>query len=890
VTEERSIFGRIAAFAVRRPWPVLGVIAAVAIGGGVAALRLPSDAGTDTLVSKGDSTFKATQAFKQKFGDDAVVVLVRGDLRNIVRTPNLGHLLGLEGCLSGNAGQAELASLPEACSQIAALGPSQVVFGPATFLNQAVVQINSVLRSQIAGARQSAARAGEKARSQAADQGLSSAEQDSAAAAAEQQVLSGFSGQLFQLATKFNITQQPRLDDPDFVNKVVFDSTKPPGTPKSRFGYLFPNSHSALISIRMRPGLSDSQRSEAISLYRKAVEDPGFRLQGASFVLSGVPVVVEGLAKELRSAIFLLLAVSVLVMAIVLMLVLEPPLRLLPLAVALAACGLTFGALSLLGGALTMASIAVLPVLIGLAVDYAIQFQARWTEAREEGLPPPEAAASAAGSGGPVIGAAMLATAGGVLVLGFSPVPMVRTFGLLLVLGLVFAFVIALSGGLAALGLAARPRRAGHRFSAPGFASRLGERVALGRARTGVRLSAVGTRALAVGIANPGRVLIAAATLAICGWIAGSQTAVTSDIDELAPANLPALRDVNTLEDVTGVSGELNVTVRSDDITSPEEIAWMRAFQQRVLARHGYKDGAPCRDADICPALSLTDLFANTSAQTTSQQARELLDAIPPYFSQAVISRDADGSIGDTANIAFGIPVMPLDRQQALIDDIRAQVAPPGEPGPPAGTEVAVAGLPALAAEANRDLSRSRYWLPPLALLAVALVLFGIYRSLRRALVPLVPIALATGWSALVVAAMGIPLNPMTATLGALVIAIATEFSVILSARYESERGRGLSVGEALRRTYERTGTAVLASGVTAIAGFAALAASDIRMLRDFGLVTIADLAVALVGVILVLPAVLVWAEGHVNPQVLGLRPAGIGGGDAGRGDAEAPL
>ncbi len=108
---------------------------------------------------------------------------------------------------------------------------------------------------------------------------------------------------------------------------------------------------------------------------------------------------------------------------------------------------------------------------------------------------------------------------------------------------------------------------------------------------------------------------------------------------------------------------------------------------------------------------------------------------------------------------------------------------------------------------------------------------------------------------------MDVALNPMSATLGALVIAISTEFSVILSARYHEERGGGLSVGEALRRTYARTGTAVLASGATAIAGFAALAATDIRMLRDFGLVTVADLGVALIGVMLVLPAALVWAE-----------------------------
>jgi predicted RND superfamily exporter protein len=145
--------------------------------------------------------------------------------------------------------------------------------------------------------------------------------------------------------------------------------------------------------------------------------------------------------------------------------------------------------------------------------------------------------------------------------------------------------------------------------------------------------------------------------------------------------------------------------------------------------------------------------------------------------------------------------------------------------------------------------------------------------------VPLIPVVLATGWSALLVAAMDVPLNPMSATLGALVIAIATEFSVILSARYTREREAGLSVGEAMRRTYARTGTAVLASGATAIAGFAALAATDIRMLRDFGLVTVADLAVALIGVMLVLPAALVWAEeGFRFPAIPRRRPETGGG------------
>jgi predicted RND superfamily exporter protein len=129
-----------------------------------------------------------------------------------------------------------------------------------------------------------------------------------------------------------------------------------------------------------------------------------------------------------------------------------------------------------------------------------------------------------------------------------------------------------------------------------------------------------------------------------------------------------------------------------------------------------------------------------------------------------------------------------------------------------------------------------------------------------------VPIALASGWSALVLFALRVPLNPMSATLGALVIAISTEFSVLLTARYREERAAGLEPAEALRRTYRSTGAAVIASGITAIAGFAVLALSDVQMLSDFGRVTVVDLTVSLLGVLAVLPAVLMLAERRPAP------------------------
>ena len=337
-----------------------------------------------------------------------------------------------------------------------------------------------------------------------------------------------------------------------------------------------------------------------------------------------------------------------------------------------------------------------------------------------------------------------------------------------------------------------------------------------------------------------------------------SQTEVVSDIRELVPPELAAVQDLQTLQDTTGVSGEIDVVVEADDLTRPEVVNWMRDYQAKLRREFKYSSTNGCGRAELCPALSLPDLFRTEAATRDAGSIRALLDSVPSYFSQAVISDDRK-----TAALAFGIKLMPLDRQQEVIERMRALL------DPPEGVRAELAGLPVLAAEANAKLSSPlrRFGTLLAGLLAVALVLLGIYRRWERAWVPLVPIALATGWSALVLFALGVPLNPMSATLGALVIAISTEFAVLLTARFREERDQGYEVAEALRRTYASTGAAVRASGVTAIAGFAVLAFSDVRMLQDFGRVTVVDLTVSLLGVLAVLPAVLTLAERRRDRQ-----------------------
>jgi hydrophobe/amphiphile efflux-3 (HAE3) family protein len=549
------------------------------------------------------------------------------------------------------------------------------------------------------------------------------------------------------------------------------------------------------------------------------------------------------------------------VMAVVLALVFRSRLRLLPLAVALAAVAITFGLMSLLGASLTMASIAVLPVLLGLGVDYAIQYQARVEEDGD--------ATRTARTAVPTIATAGLATGVGFLVLLLSPVPMVRGFGILLVAGIAIAFFLALSAGTAALAVTAQRRGGGGRLgdSARGAAELIDELTArTGRGLAPLRRLGGRAREATVrgALERPRRVLLIGLVIALAGLAVDSQTRVSSDLRELVPQDLRGARDLDALQRSTGVAGEIDVVVESRDLTEPKVVAWMRDYQAGLLKRYGYTSKNGCGEAELCPALSLPDLFRSADAAKDQAQIRGLLDAVPAYFSQAVITADRR-----TATLAFGIKLMPLDEQQNVIDAMQREL------DPPAGVTARLAGLQVLGAQANEALSSPLRRLGTLlaGLLAVGLTLLLVSKAppasgrwtgrWERAWVPLVPIALASGWSALVLFALRVPLNPMSATLGALVIAISTEFSVLLTARYREERAAGLAPAQALRRTYASTGAAVVASGATAIAGFAVLALSDVQMLSDFGRVTVVDLSVSLLGVLAVLPAVLMLAERH---------------------------
>ena len=135
-------------------------------------------------------------------------------------------------------------------------------------------------------------------------------------------------------------------------------------------------------------------------------------------------------------------------------------------------------------------------------------------------------------------------------------------------------------------------------------------------------------------------------------------------------------------------------------------------------------------------------------------------------------------SDGRHTNLIFPIANLSLQAREDLLDSMVADL------DPPPGVTASPSGLVVLGIELVNNLEANRQVLTLAALGLVALWLLLVYRRPVTALLPLVPVTMAVGASALAVNLLGLELTPLTTVSGPLAIAITTEFSVLLMSRY----------------------------------------------------------------------------------------------------------
>jgi len=168
------------------------------------------------------------------------------------------------------------------------------------------------------------------------------------------------------------------------------------------------------------------------------------------------------------------------------------------------------------------------------------------------------------------------------------------------------------------------------------------------------------------------------------------------------------------------------------------------------------------------------------------------------------------------------------------------------------------AGLAVIADQALTELQADQLRLTLLAIALILVVLLAGYRSIRPAILALLPTVVAagaaTGLLFLIGSLFDLRSSPITILLGGVVIAFATEFGVLWLARYRTERANGIDPAEAAHLASLRVGPAIAASALVLIAGFAVLALTPVPTVRDFGIWSAFDLLLATTAVLVLLP------------------------------------
>ena len=130
-------------------------------------------------------------------------------------------------------------------------------------------------------------------------------------------------------------------------------------------------------------------------------------------------------------------------------------------------------------------------------------------------------------------------------------------------------------------------------------------------------------------------------------------------------------------------------------------------------------------------------------------------------------------------------------------------------------------------------------------------------RSLRYAVVTIIPIGLVVAWLYGLMYITGFALNYVTATIGAVSIGVGIDYSIHMTERFREEMRRASNKVQALRQAANGTGVALLASAVSSIVGFAIMGFAPMPMFSAYGILTALMIFLALASSLVVLPSLL---------------------------------
>jgi len=635
----------------------------------------------------------------------------------------------------------------------------------------------------------------------------------------------------------------------------VYSVTSPADRVRAEYGRI-PNSEQKIEAVLGSPDYAivsvttdtDLSQQEEQPIYDRAVDAKQWAdfPTGVSVTITGNAAFTAQLSTLIQQSTVQLLGLAVGLMVVALFFLFRGVrLRLLPIVAVFVGVIYTFGAIGYAGIPNSTLTSSVFPILIGLGIDYSVQFHERYEEELEQ-HPPRKALPLALGGIGPPVLIAMLAAA-----LGFAATWLSTTspaniwFAQTSILGVMLTYASGILVLLSVLTIYVRWR---YDDEFEHGADESDEET------TEDRLVGVGTAGAFLGrssrtlASHPKTVLVLALVLAGAGFQASSALEPMADTEEFIPQDLPAYVDLEQFRTVTGggSSTSYNVLVTGTNLRHPEVLHWMMEFEDVATE-------TPLIRGVDSPATLVKQYNGGEIPQTTAGVNR-VLDDVPEKTRQQYYN---DGRAQITISTEQN---MDTDEVLSLLDNAENAIE---YSNPPSSVTAEVTGTNAIAAPSIMSQINSRNTTTALGVLFVFGLLLAYYRDPPKAVAPLIPMMFVLGWQNIYMFVLDIPVSPLSASLGAMTVGIGAEYTLIVMERYYEEKDRdGVSKLDAVEIASARVGKAISVSGMTTVFGFSALILSPFPVLSGFGFLTVGVILLTLIATIATLPPTLVLLDG----------------------------
>ena len=620
---------------------------------------------------------------------------------------------------------------------------------------------------------------------------------------------------MFGVKSSMMIPAVPTLETE--LTSMIYDSNN---IMRSAFSEVVLNDHQALMVIRLAGNLKDTEKDRITANIAKVIDKANFTQ--LTTTMSGKTVLDAALRAEMKSSMMMMIGLAVLVMFGVLLLVFKVKWRMLSLAVVFISVIATLGFMGWIKVPVTMVSMAVFPIIIGLGIDYSIQFHNRYEEEKSVKITIEKI--------GKAIAIAVFATILGFISLYASPVPMIQDFGKMLTLGVIISF-------LGSIFLLFPILHIGSQNEKPKKITKVEDK--LNNAGVIDKFLAATTR-LMIKLTVP--VLLLFVLVAGAGFAVDQYVAVETDIEKFMPQDLQALTDIHTIRAAVGTTDQIVVYITTDNVLKESNLTWIKNSSENILAKY------PESVVSIKSIDSLIQLITD-GKETAYTDILTMLNDLPDTQRSMFVSVDHKETV-----LLINTKHLSTQAYKDLIANLKSDLSN-------TTMKLEITGKSVLDVEMVNGLTSGRINMTLLGLGLVFMALLLIYRNLVKAILPIIPVILIIGISSGVMYLTGIKFTPITATLGALILGMGTEMTVMLMERYVEERHAGLAKTEAMVVSVTMIGKAIVASGLTTVGGFAVLLFSNFMILKDFGFMTVINISLALLSTFIILPPLIVLVD-----------------------------